>query len=379
MALVLNEEQMMLQEAARDFLHSRTPVSHLRKLRDSGNETGFSADTWNEMAGMGWPAIVIPEAYGGLGFGYTGLGIVLQESGRTLTPSPLLGTAMMAVALLLRYGSEAQRADLLPAIAAGEHIVGIGLEEQGQHAPHRVATLARESGDGFVVTGTKRFVFDGMVADTFILSARTQGTEAEEAGISLFLVPADSPGLKVTRRGALDIQVLADVTLDAVKLPASALLGTLHQGFTAVEEALDVGRIGQSAELLGVMREAFDRTLVYLKERKQFGLPIGGFQALQHRAAVLFGEIEMCKSLVLHAAQELDAGSEGLAERASRCKAKVAETAMKVCEEAIQMHGGIGMTDDFDIGFFYKRARILEAQFGDRHYHLDRFARLRGY
>ena len=384
MALVLNEEQVMLQEAARDFLQRRTPISHLRALRDDGSSAGYSPEAWTEMTAMGWPAIVVPESHGGLGFGYTGLGIVLQEIGRTLTPSPLIGTSMMTVSLLLRHGSEQQQATLLPAIASGGQVVGIAIEEQGQHAPHCVATTARRSGDGFVLTGTKRFVLDGRAANSFIVSARTQGAEPEKSGITLFLVPADTPGLAVARRQALDIHVLADVTLSEVALPSDAVIGTEHEGFDGVEWALDVGRIAQSAELVGVMREAFERMLAYLKDRKQFGVLIGTFQALQHRAAVLYGEIEMCRSLVLHALQQLDAGDPrltgtALAELASRCKAKVAETAMKVCEEAIQMHGGIGMTDEFDIGFFYKRARILETLFGDRHYHLDRFARLRGY
>ncbi len=331
------------------------------------------------MADMGWPAMAVPEAWGGLGFGYTGLGIVLQETGRTLTPSPLLSSAMMSVAALLRGGSEAQKSSLLPGIAAGTSIAVLATEERSQHGPQHVTTRASRNTGGFVVHGEKRMVADGVAADMLILSARTGGKQSAASGISLFLVPATTPGVRIVRRQVLDTHVAADVSLSEVQLPADALLGVEHEANDLLEYALDAGRIGQSAELLGVALEAFERTLAYLKERKQFGVPIGSFQALQHRAAILFGELEMCKSLVLHALQQLDADAGGLAVRASMTKAKLAETATRVTAEAIQMHGGVGMTDEYDIGFFYKRARILETLLGDHYYHLDRYARCSGY
>jgi len=379
MALVLNEEQLMLRQSSRDFLQSRAPVSHLRDLRDRGSETGFDTEIWRQMADMGWPAMAIPERFGGLGFGFSGLGIVLQETGRTLTPSPLLSSAMMSAAALLRGGSERQQSDLLPAIAAGESIATLACDEGNRHEPENVGTLASRSSGGFLIRGKKRFVQDGMAADTLIVSARSGEKQSGSNGISLFLVPADSPGIKITRCQVLDTHVVADIDLDGVPLPESALLGQEHGALAILEYALDVGCVGQSAELLGVALEAFERTLSYLKERKQFGVPIGSFQALQHRAANLYAEIEMCRSLVLDTLHHLDIGGEDIARRASMTKAKLAETAMRVTAEAIQMHGGIGMTDEFDIGFFYKRAGILETLLGDRYYHLDRFARQSGY
>lgn len=381
MALVLNEEQLMLQQSARDFLRNQAPVRHLRALRDTVCEQGFSAEIWQHMAALGWPAVAIPEAWGGLGFGYAGLGIILQETGRTLTPSPLLSSAMMAAAAVLRGGSDAQKSALLPAIATGESIVTLASDEHSQYRSQHVTSRASRNTGGFVLHGNKRWVLDGMAANTLILSARTGGKQSDAGGISLFLVPAATPGITLTRRQLLDTHSVADISLSAVQLPEDALLGPLHEGFAILEHALDAGRIGQSAELLGVALQAFEQTLAYLKERKQFGVAIGSFQALQHRAAILFGEIEMCKSLLLHALQQLDADAAGggLAECASMTKAKLAATAMRVTAEAIQMHGGIGMTDEFDIGFFYKRARILETLLGDRYYHLDRFARQRGY
>ncbi len=379
MPLVLNEEQIMLQETARGFLSGRAPVSHLRELRDSGSTTGFSMELWREMSDLGWPAILVPEDYGGLGFGYTGLGVVLQETGRTLTPQPLLSSSLMAASALAEAGTEQQKTSKLPAIASGELIATLAIDESGRHRPGSVNTCATSNGRGFLLEGAKRFVMDGGAAGLFIVSARSEGQPGDRDGISLFLVPANAPGVTISPCQILDTHWATDVRLEKVQVDTDALLGLEHEGFGVLQNALDAGRIGQSAELLGIALEAFERSLAYLKERKQFGVPIGSFQALQHRAADLFGEIEICKSLVLHALQELDAGTGKRAELASMTKAKLAETAMRSTAEAIQWHGGIGMTDDYDIGFFYKRARLLETLLGDRYYHLDRYARLRGY
>ena len=373
MALVLNEEQTMLRDSARDFLAERAPVSHLRALRDSGSEDGFSRELWAEMAELGWPAILVPEAYGGLGYGFTGLGLLLEESGRTLTPSPLLGTALTAVAALNFAGSESQRAALLPGIAAGERILALACDESSRHRPTLVATEAHGDGERYRLTGRKTAVIDGQSADTFIVSAWTGG------GLSLFLVPADASGVSVEPYPLLDTNKAANLRFDQVELGPDALLGEAEQGEALLHRILDAARIGISAELLGLAQEAFERTNEYLKERKQFGVPIGSFQALQHRAARLHAEIEMCKSVVLKALQALDEDAPDCAELASLAKAKVSTTAHLAATEAIQMHGGIGMTDEFDIGFFLKRCRILETLYGDRHFHLDRFARIRGY
>jgi len=373
MALVLNEEQQMLKDAAHDFLGDRAPVSHLRGIRDSGNADGFSRALWSEMVDMGWTAILVPEEHGGLEYGYTGMGIVLEETGRTLTPSPLLGTALAGVAALRLAGTDAQCADILPRVASGELLLALACDEGAQHRPGRVSTRAQQQDEGFRLTGTKTAVLDGHVADTFIVSART------DSGLSLFLVPADSAGVTVERYPELDIHAAARVSFDKVELGSEQVLGELNLGEKLLNQILDVARIGCSAELLGIAQEAFERTLGYLKERKQFGVPIGSFQALQHRAAILFGEIELSKSLVLKALQSLDENPADCAEIASLAKAKVGSTACLATAEAVQMHGGIGMTDEFEIGFFMKRWRILDTLYGDRYFHLDRFARCRGY
>jgi len=373
MALVLNEEQQMLRDSARDFLASRAPVRHLRELRDNKIADGFSRELWSEMTDMGWPAILVPEQYGGLGYGYAGIGLLLEESGRTLTPSPLLCTAMMGVAAILKAGSDAQCEDILPGVAAGDCLLALACDESARHAPYKVKTTAQEHGAGFRIDGRKTFVADGHIADRLIVSARTAN------GISLFLVPADAAGVTIEHRHVLDTHLAADISLTGVEVGEQTLLGPLNGGFAILDQVLDIGRAGVSAELLGIAQEAFDRTVEYLKERKQFGVPIGSFQALQHRAAHLYSELEVCKSLVIKTLQTLDEKPAGDAALVSATKAKLAETARLATAEAVQMHGGIGMTDEFDIGFFLKRYRILESLYGDSYFHLDRFARRRGY
>lgn len=379
MALVLNEEQTMLRDAAKDFLNARAPLSHLRQLRDDGVKEGFSRDLWAEMAEMGWAAIIIPEQYGGLDYGYTGLGLVLEETGRTLTPSPLLATALLGTSALILSENEDLCAAWLPQIAAGEKLLAIAFEESAQHQPATVNCRAEPKGDGYLLNGSKLAVIDGHVADAFIVSARTRSGENPDEGVSLFLIASDAPRLSIETSELLDNHRSCEIHLDDVSVDRAQLIGHLHGGYPILQKILDRGRIGIAAELLGIAQETFERTMQYLKERKQFGVPIGVFQALQHRAAILFGEIELCKSVVLKALQAIDEDSDEVSILASLAKAKCGQTAELATAEGIQMHGGIGMTDEFDIGFFIKRWRALNQQLGDTRYHLDRFATLKGY
>jgi acyl-CoA dehydrogenase len=375
MALILTEEQSMLQESAREFLQKKAPVSQLRSLRDQGSESGFDAATWLEMSAMGWPAMIIPEAFGGLGFGYTGMGLVLQETGRSLTAGPLFSSGLVAASAINLLASEEQKSTWLPACASGAAIFSLAWDETSRYQPFDISTTATAQSDGYLLNGHKLAVIDGMGATHFLVSARVEG----EADLSLFVLEAGQAGLSRNASRALDTHVLASLNLQDVKVDASAKLGGSSFSEEVFNRLLDIARIGQCAELLGVASETFERTMAYLRERKQFGVPIGSFQALQHRAATLYSELELCKSLVLNALQQLDEGVEDMAELASCCKAKLSEVAMKATAEGIQMHGGVGMTDEFEIGFFYKRARILETLLGDRYYHLDRFALQRGY
>ena len=379
MALILNEEQTMLKDSAAGFLAEKATVANLRDLRDSGNERGFSDEVWNEMAQMGWAGIAIAEEFGGLGYGYTGLGLVLEQVGRNLSASPLQSTVLVAATLIAELGNAQQKEQMLPAIAAGERLVSLALQEGAHHAPQQVALAAVADGDSYVLNGAKVLVLDASAADTFIVIARTSGDAGDEQGLSAFLVAADSAGVAVERRTLVDSGNAGALALDNVRVPAAQLLGIEGEAWSGLNRALDISNIGLASELLGLSVEAFERTVGYLKERKQFGRVIGSFQGLQHRAAELYAELELARSIVLQALQKVDAGEQDLSLVASAAKAKLCEVAQRATNEAIQMHGGIGMTDEHEIGFFIKRARVAQHTFGDYNYHLDRFARLNGF
>ena len=376
MALVLNEEQLMLKDAAAGFLQEKASVAALRALRDSRDEAGYSKELWQEMADMGWAGIAIPEAYGGLDYGYIGLGIVLEQMGRNLSVSPLQSSVLVAATAIALGGSEAQKQAMLPAIASGETIVTLALQEGPHHAPHRTAATATAAGDGYLITGRKVMVADAHVADTLIVVARVAGEAGDSEGLGLFLVDREAAGVTTERVIMVDSRNSGTVTLDSVQVSADQVLGSLDTGSAVLQQVLDVANIGLSAELLGLCLESFERTMEYLKDRKQFGAAIGTFQGLQHRAAEMYAELELAKSIVVRSLQAIDAEDEKLSLLASACKAKVSQVAARVSNEAIQMHGGIGMTDEFDIGFFIKRARVAQQTFGDQSYHLDRYASL---
>ena len=381
MAMILNEEQTMLKDSAKDFCATNAPIGQLRKLRDEENPDGFDRGTWGSMVELGWAAIPWSEDHGGLAFGYKGLGVVTEESGRTLTASPLYASVWVGGTLINLGGSDEQKAELLPQLAAGELLLALALEESHKHDPYGIQTTASATEDGYVLDGNKTFVLDGHVADKLIVAARISGEVGSREGISLFLVDREANGVSVTRTIMADSRNAANVKLDAVKVGNDALLGTADTAADTLDQALDIARIGLSAEMLGGIQECFERTVEYLKERKQFGVAIGSFQALKHRAADMFCEIELSKSCVLEALTALDEqrDRDEVAKLASLAKAKVGETYNLVSREGIQMHGGIGMTDEFDIGFFIKRAAVAEQTFGDVNFHRNRYGELEGY
>lgn len=379
MPLVLNEEQIMLKESAAGFLAENATVAHLRALRDSGSERGFSDDVWNDMVQMGWAGIAIPEAFGGLGYGYTGLGLLLEQAGRNLSASPLQATVLVASTLIEAVASAQQKEQLLPAIAAGEKLVTLALQEGSHHAPQQTAFTATLSGADYILNGTKVMVADAVSADTFIVIARTGGEPGEEKGLSAFLVDSGEAGLTVQPRSLIDSRSAGALACDNVRVSAANLLGAPGDVWLGLNRALDIANIGLASELLGVSTEVFERTVAYLQERKQFGRVIGSFQGLQHRAAELFAELELARSIVLKALHSIDDGEQELSLIASAAKAKLCEVAQRATNEAIQMHGGVGMTDEYDIGFFIKRARVVQHTYGDYNYHLDRFAQLSGF
>jgi len=379
MALLFNEEQQYLKDTAKEFVQKNAPINHFRELRDSENETGYSKDLWKQMAELGWAGILISEEYGGSDFGMMGLGGILEETGRCLVPSPLFSTALLGASLIELGGSIDQKKELLTKIAKGDLTTAFALEEGSRHSPNKISTKAEKKGKKFVLNGKKTFVLDGHSSDLIILAARTSGENEDQSGISLFLVDPDSKGLERKRTHMVDSRNASEIYFKDVEVAEKNLLGDLDAGFPIIEGVLERGQIGISAEMLGNALEAFDRTLEYLKDRKQFGAVIGSFQALQHRAAIMFAEVELTKSSVMGALNAIDENSNDKARFASLAKFKAGETLHLVSSEAVQMHGGVGVTDEFDIGFFLKRSRVAEQIFGSSDYHIDRYATLSEY
>ncbi len=370
--IALDEDRIMLRDSAREYLADKSPVSELRRLRDTKDEDGFSRELWRGMKDMGWTGILIDEAHGGSDFGHVGMALVCEEMGRTLAASPFLSTAVMAATALRRGGSEEQKKKWLPAISDARAIIALAVDEGRKHAPEKTALKAELSGNAFLLNGEKSFVVDGHVADAIIVAARTAGEPGDRNGISLFLIDAKAPGVSVERVIGVDSRNNARIKFENVT--AVDALGETGKGFALLENALNAGRTGVSAELLGVAGESFDRTVAFLKERKQFGKPIGSFQALQHRAAHLFGEIELLRSLVLAACVTLDKSPDAADSAVSAAKYKACEVGRLAVSEAVQMFGGMGMTDEVDIGLFMKRARVAQELLGDAYFHADRFA-----
>ncbi|MBX9881105.1 MAG: acyl-CoA/acyl-ACP dehydrogenase [Sphingomonas sp.] len=375
MPLYLTEDQTMLRDTARDFVREQAPVRHLRELRDSANPDGFSRDLWKQFAEMGFTGILIGEDQGGLGLGHIEAGVVLEEIGRNLSPSPFLSTAVAAVEALKGTPHAAR---WFPSILAGEAVAALAIDERAKHGAN-ITLKAERAGNGFRLTGTKQFVTHGHAADVILVAARTAGAENEDAGITLFAVERGAAGLEATPERLADASIAARLNFDGVEVDADAVIGEVDHGADPLARLLRAGRAGASAELLGVGGGAMDMTVDYLKERKQFGLRIGSFQALQHRAAHLYSEMEVARAAVLKAQQLLDAGDARADEAVHVAKAMTGLATTLAVQEGIQMHGGIGMTDAYDIGFYMKRARVLAETFGDSNYHADQLARMAGY
>ena len=375
MPLYLNDDQTMLRDTARDFIGEQMPVAHMRKLRDDQDPTGFSRDAWKQFAEMGFTGILIGEDAGGLGLGHVEAGVVLEEIGRNLSPSPFLATAVAAVEAL-KGTAHAER--WFPGILAGETVAALAIDEGAKHRD-TVALKAERSGNGFKLSGRKQFVTHGHVADLLIVAARTAGAAEDDAGVTLFAIPKDAAGLTATPERLADASLAARIEFDGVEVDADAVIGEVDAGRDSLNRLLRAGRTGAAAEMLGVGGGAMDMTVGYLKERKQFGVAIGSFQALQHRAAHLYSEMEVARAAVLKAQQLLDAGEEKADAAVSVAKAMTGMATTLAVQEGVQMHGGIGMTDEYDIGFYMKRQRVLAELFGDANFHADKLARAAGY
>ena len=366
MPLVLTEEQSMLRDSARGLISDKAPVAHLRALRDSKDATGFSRDLWKAFADMGFTGLLVPETFGGSGLGYVEAGVVMEEIGRTLMPSPFLSTAVLAASALSRGGSEAQKSTHLPKIADGSLLAALAVDEGTKHRPLQINLQAVRSGNGFKLNGAKALVVDGHTADLLIVAARSGGAAGERHGLTLFLVDPKAKGVAIERTVMVDAHNAARIAFSDVEVDSDHVLGEVDQGGALLDGVLNIGRSAVASEMVGLSEEVFGRTVTYLKERKQFGKLIGEFQALQHRAAQLYIDIEITRAAVLKALQTLDGDFDGATAAVAVAKARAGTTATLAVQEGVQMHGGMGMTDQFDIGFFMKRARVCQELFGQQ-------------
>lgn len=370
----LTSEQTLMRDQAKAWAKERAPVQKFREMRDSGIEQRFDAQTWSEIIEMGWTGILVPEEYGGSDLDYLTFGIVLEELGRHLTASPLFASALVGATALNIAGSDAQRQAYLPKIVDGSEILSLAVDESNRHAPTDVSLSAKATASGYKLNGSKGFVLEGMAATTFVVSTRTSGEPGETTGISLFLVPADAAGLEREFLSTADSRGYANLTFNNVEVPADAVLGSVDDGWDALDAILDRARAGLGAEMLGCAAQAFDMTLEYLKTREQFGQLIGSFQALGHRAAALFTGLELARSCAEAALQAIDEDVDNIPQMCSLSKSRLSDYLHEMSTQLIQIHGGIGMTDEYDAGFYLKRARALEGRYGNAGFHRDRYA-----
>ena len=375
--MILTDDQRMLQDVVRPFMAEEGAIkAQLRHWRDSGCSDGFGTALWKQLAELGLTGILIPEAQGGAGLGQVEANLVLEEIGRNLTPSPFLTTSVAAVRAL--QGS-AQAERWFPGIVAGETIAALAIDEGKNHNPAATALEAKRQGNGFLLNGHKQFVVHGASADLLLVAARTAGVAGETKGVTLFAVPRDTAGIEVENVALADSSKAARLTLAEVAVDADAVVGEVDDGWTPLSRALGAGRAGAASELVGIAAGASDMTFEYLKQRKQFGRLIGEFQVLQHRAAHLYGEIEIARAAARKAAQLIDAGDERAELLTAVAKAKAGKVARLAVQEGVQMHGGIGMTDEHDIGLYMKRQAVLDELFGGPRFHAGEVARLSGY
>jgi alkylation response protein AidB-like acyl-CoA dehydrogenase len=375
----LTEEQSMIQHQAQSWVIKHASVQEFRNVRDGESDVEFSPQIWSEMVRMGWAGIIIPEAYGGSDLGYLTFGLILEQAGRQLSASPLFASALVGASAILLGGSENQKKMLLPGIADGSEIVTLALEEGPRHAPKNIGLTADANADGFTFSGSKTFVFEGMSATSYIVAARTDGKAGSPEGITLFVVPADAEGIKRTKLNTVDSRGYANIEFSQVKVTVGAVLGTVGEGHALLETILDRARAGIAAEMLGTGSQAFEMTLEYLKTRVQFGQVIGSFQALGHRAAGFYSQKELARSCVEAALQSIDNNDGNIDEMSSLAKCKVGDFLHDMSNELIQIHGGIGMTDEFNAGLYLKRARVLESSYGNQAYHRNRYAQIKGF
>ena len=375
----LTNEQSLMRDQAKAWASKQAPVQKFRAMRDSGIEQRFDSETWSGIIEMGWTGILIPEEYGGSDLDYLTFGVVLEELGRHLTASPLFASALVGATALNIAGSDKQKQAFLPNIVNGSEILTLAIDESNRHAPTEVTLTAEATDTRFMLNGKKGFVLEGMAATTFIVTTRTSGEAGDTNGITLFLVSAGCSGLGREFISTADSRGYANITFNDVEVSADSVLGGIDQGWEALDAVLDRARAGLGAEMLGCAAQAFDMTLEYLKNREQFGQMIGSFQALGHRAAALFTGLELARSCAEAALQAIDEEAHNIPQMCSLSKSRLSDYLHEMSTQLIQIHGGIGMTDEFDAGFYLKRARALEVRYGNAGFHRDRYASALGF
>ncbi|WP_286135075.1 acyl-CoA dehydrogenase family protein [Neptunicoccus cionae] len=372
--LTLNEDETMLVDSARGFLDEASPVEKFRELRDAGK--AYNPELWKQMADLGWTGVLVPEDQGGIDMGHAAANLLAQEMGKTLVSSPFISTAVMAATALRQVADNPRAAEALAKIASGDLTYALALDEGVKHAPSKTQMQAERVGNGFSLSGEKTFVVDGGSADRLLVLARTG--DADDA-LTLFDIPADRDGITRTAQNMIDARDSAQISFDGVEATGEDVVGTVDQAMSVLNPALRAGQAALAAEMTGLSSGAFGMTVSYLQERKQFGVLIGQFQALQHRAAHLWSDIEVTTSTIANAGRMMDEDPENAALAVSLAKARACQTAKLAVMEGVQMHGGIGMTDAFDMGFFMKRARVAQEWLGDYGYHAEQIAKIKGY
>jgi alkylation response protein AidB-like acyl-CoA dehydrogenase len=372
MSLILTEEQKMLKDSAREFLLANSPLDSFRTLRDNDYKP-YDYDVWKGFVEMGWTALIIPEKYGGLNFGYTGLGQIIEESGRTLTKSPIISSILLSSSAIILSDNCELKEKWLPKLMNASKLMSFALDEKSVFDPKSIKSIVVESGKNYILNADKKMVINGNNSDFYIVVANLNNS------VSLFLVDSCSEGIDIKTDVLMDAGSYSSIKFKNVLIPKKNKLDIKVEGVNILNKILDIASIGLSCEMLGSVQAAFEQTINYLKERQQFGKKIGSYQALQHRIADLFCEIELCKSIVLKSLQAIDSGDKEITKLAHLAKAKLGEVIKRTSNEAIQMHGGIGVTDDVNIGFYLKRARVVQHLFGDTNYHLNALAKIKGY
>lgn len=371
----LTEDQKLLVETVQKFAKNDSPVSRLRRLRDS--EQGWEKDVWKKMGELGWLGVMFPESAGGIGMSFVEAGLILEQLGTTLVPEPYIPLIVAGVALGKAGSEEQQQRFLAPSLAGDESLAFAYTEAQSRHRPTDVQTRAKKSGGGYELTGKKRFVLNGHAANHIVVTARTGGGDRDADGISLFVVDPDMPGVRVQKLALMDGKKGALIELDGVQVGADRLLGAEGRAAPLIEHVMDYGAAAAVCEGAGIMQTVLWMTRDYLTQRKQFGVPIGTFQALQHRAVDMFVETELSKSAAILAMLKIEDADVVERQRAiSAAKVQLAESGGFVGRQSIQLHGGIGVTDEHDVGLFFKRLHVLATLFGDEIHHTERFASL---